>query len=68
LKPSSDAAARVDSDSAELSPGADTSIHTEPGGAKVLVVEEGLTHLNPIPFGDKLQTVEHFIIAATSRR
>src|SRR5712691_507115 len=33
------------------------------GGAKVLVVEEGLTHLID-SIRDKLQTVEHFILAS----
>lgn len=32
------------------------------GGAKVLIVEEGLTHLID-PIRDKLETVEHFILA-----
>src|SRR5260370_41836574 len=32
------------------------------GGAKVLVVEAGLTHLVD-PIRDKLETVEHFILA-----
>jgi fatty-acyl-CoA synthase len=35
------------------------------GGAKVLVVEEGLTHLID-PIRDKLETVEHFILASDS--
>src|SRR4030095_12360720 len=33
------------------------------GGAKVLIVEEGLTHLID-SIRDKLKTVEHFIIAS----
>ena len=36
------------------------------GGAKVLVVEEGLTHLID-PIRDKLTTVEHFILASDSK-
>jgi fatty-acyl-CoA synthase len=35
------------------------------GGAKVLVVEEGLTHLID-PIRDKLETVQHFILAGDS--
>jgi len=35
------------------------------GGAKVLIVEEGLTHLID-PIRDKLETVEHFILASDS--
>jgi fatty-acyl-CoA synthase len=35
------------------------------GGAKVVIVEEGLTHLLD-PIRDKLETVEHFILAGDS--
>ena len=35
------------------------------GGARVLIVEEGLTHLID-PIREKLQTVEHFILASDS--
>lgn len=37
------------------------------GGAKVLIVEEGLTHLIE-SIRDKLQTVEHFILASDGSR
>ena len=37
------------------------------GGAKVLIVEEGLTHLID-SIRDKLQTVEHFILASDGSR
>jgi acyl-CoA synthetase (AMP-forming)/AMP-acid ligase II len=37
------------------------------GGAKVLVVEEGLTHLID-PIRDKLETVEHFVVASDSNK
>jgi fatty-acyl-CoA synthase len=36
------------------------------GGAKVLIVEEGLTHLID-PIRDKLETVEHFVLASDSK-
>ena len=37
------------------------------GGAKVLVVEEGLTHLID-PIRDKLETVEHFVLGSDSNK
>jgi fatty-acyl-CoA synthase len=36
------------------------------GGAKVLIIEEGLTHLID-PIRDKLETVEHFVLASDSK-